>query len=240
MPLGSMHSTSLLRLAAAIVLLSGCHKSSVIKAPPDAAGEEVELMGRNLLVNGDAETLYTTGKATEKDTPAIWSRKPDALTVEYGSMSEEWPDAKPGCPDGRKRYFRLALAINEASKEISQSLAVTSAAADIDSGAVECALGGWFGGWVGGDASARLEVNFLGANDAKLGTLATEAPDPAALAKPEAGRANFVKQVAIAPLPAGTRRIETHLVAIRMTKNVDTNAVAAADNLSVVLEKKKP
>lgn len=236
-----MHSTPLLRLAAAIALLSGCHKSSVVKDPPPVTpGEDVELIGHNLLVNGDAETLYTTGKATEKDTPAIWSRKPDALAVEYGSMSDEWPDARPGCPDGRKRYFRLALAINEATKDISQTLALTSAAADIDSGAVECALGGWFGGWAGGDATARLEVNFLDANDAKLGTLATEAPDPAALPKPEGGRASFAKQLATAPLPTGTRRIEAHLVAVRLTKNVDTNAVATADNLSIVLEKKKP
>ncbi len=236
-----MHLKPLLSWAAAIVLFSGCQKSSVVKeTPPPSAGEEVELLGRNLLVNGDAETLQVTSKPADKDIPATWSRTSDALTVEYGSMSEEWPDAKPGCPDGRKRYFRLALAINEATKDISQNLPVAPAAAEIDAGSVECALGGWFGGWTSGDASARLEVDFFSANDAKLGTLATEAPGPAALTKPEAGRAGLVKELASAPLPPGTRRIEAHLVAVRLTKNVDTNAVAAADNLSVVLEKKKP
>lgn len=236
-----MSSTPLLRMSAAILLLCGCHKSGVVKEnSPSTPSEETDLIGRNLLVNGDAERVQVSNKPADKDAPATWSRTPDALTVEYGSMSDEWPDAKPGCPDGRKRYFRLALAINEAGKEISQNLTVAAAATEIDAGGIECALGGWFGGWIGGDASAHLEVEFFGMNDAKLGSLTTDSPDPASLAKPEAGRACLVKELAHAPVPAGTRRIEAHLAAVRMTKNLDTNAVAAADNLSVVLEKRRP
>jgi hypothetical protein len=230
-------------LAGLALLIGGCDRDKITTEggprPPATPGSETEAFGRNLLTNGDAETLQLTDKAGEKDIPATWSRALDVLAVEYGSVTEEWASGKPGCPDGRKRYFRLALAINEESKAISQNLNVTFAASDIAAGKVECALGGWFGGWSGGDASAKLEVVFRGANDEKIGTLSTEAPDPAALPKTESGKATLVKQIAVEVVPAGTRRVEARLVAVRKTPNIDTNAVAAADNLSIVLRKKE-
>jgi hypothetical protein len=189
---------------------------------------------RNLLVNGDAEILFQG----TKDSIEGWSKTADVLPMNYGGMPDEWQSSKPGCPDGRERYFRLALAINEPSKSITQRINITGLEAEIDAGSLECALGGWFGGWVGGDASARLEVEFLGEDGTILGKLATEAPDPATLPKPELGRAALVKEVATGPVPPKTRRLEVRLVAIRPTQKIDTNAVAAADSLSLVLRRK--
>lgn len=227
-------------LAISLALCACGDKRTPIVAP--APTPAAELLGRNLLENADAEhaepIAKPADKRVQKDAPLSWSNTPDALAVEYGSVTEEFSDAKAGCPDGRKRYFRLALAINEATKSIAQSVGVESLAEDIAAGRVECALGGWFGGWAGGDASAKLEVEFFGDGEKSLGTLATEPPDPAALPKPESGRASLTKQLAAGPVPAGTRRIEARLVAVRMTPTVDSNAVAAADNLSVVLRKK--
>jgi hypothetical protein len=199
-------------------------------SPPPAATP----IDRNLLVNGDAEILFQGSKESVEG----WSKTPDVLPMNYGGMPDEWQSSKPGCPDGRERYFRLALAINEPSKSIGQRINITGLDAEIDAGPLECALGGWFGGWVGGDASARLEVEFLSEDGTILGKLATEAPDPAALPKPELGRAALVKEIATGPVPPKTRRLEVRLVAIRPTQKVDTNAVAAADCLSVVLRRK--
>jgi hypothetical protein len=157
--------------------------------------------------------------------------------MEYGGTPDEWQTTKVGCPDGRRRYFRLALAINEETKSIGQSISLSGGETVIDKGGVQCAIGGWFGGWVGSDASARLEVDFVDGAGKKLGGVATDAPDPGALPKPEVGRAAMVKQVAEAPVPSGTRRIDLRLTAVRPTKKIDTIAVATADNLSLVLKK---
>lgn len=238
-----MFASKLFCLLAATTLVSACREKAP-PPPPPPSRPPVETLGRNLLINDDAESVKppetTVTKNAQKDAPEGWDQTADITTAEYGSAADEWPDAKAGCQDGRKRYFRLALALNEASKSMRQSLAVTGIDAAIDAGQVECALGGWFGGWVTGDASAKLEVDFLNAAGRKLGTLATESPDPATLPKPETGRASLVKQLAAAVLPAGTRRLEARLVAVRTTGRADTNAVAAADNLSVVLRKKSP
>ncbi len=243
MLVGTMFVSRLSCLLAVATLLSACREKAAPTPPPPSA-PSVETLGRNLLINDDAEAVKlpetTVTKNAQKDAPEGWEHTADVTTTEYGGTADEWPDAKAGCQDGQKRYFRLALALNETSKSMHQSLAVTGIDAAIDAGQVECALGGWFGGWVDGDASAKLEVDFLGAGDKKLGTLATEAPDPSTLPKPGAGRASLMKQLTAAAVPAGTRRIEARLVAARTTGRADTNAVAAADNLSVVLRKKAP
>ncbi|HET6409599.1 MAG TPA: hypothetical protein VFG14_17055 [Chthoniobacteraceae bacterium] len=188
---------------------------------------------RNLLANGDAETITEGIKGTIEG----WSKTADVLAMNYGGAPDEWQSGKPGPPDGRDRYFRLALAINEPTKEVTQTVNVVGAEAEIDAGTAECALGGWFGGWAGGDGSAQLRVSFQGANGAELGTLATEPPDPAKLTKPEMGRATMTKITAVGMVPPGTRRMEVHLAAVRPTQKVDTNAVATADSLSLVLRK---
>lgn len=234
------YSRSSCVLAISLALSACQEKSTPIVSP--VATPSAELFGRNLLENADAENaepVQSPGdKRVQKDAPVNWTSTPDALAVEYGSAAEEFSNSKPGCPDGRKRYFRLGLAINEATKAIAQSIGTEAMAEDIAAGRLECALGGWFGGWVDGDASAKLEVEFFGEGEKSLGKLATEPPDPATLPKPESGRASLSKQLAAGPVPAGTRRLEARLVAVRMTPNVDSNTVAAADNLSVVLRKK--
>jgi hypothetical protein len=191
-------------------------------------------LDRNLLVNPDAELLIQGNKESIDG----WSKTADALPMNYGGMPDEWQSSKPGCPDGRERYFRLALAINEPTKSINQHINVPGLEAEADAGSLECALGGWFGGWVGGDASARLEVDFLGDDGTVLGKLATEAPDPMMLPQPQMGRAALVKEIATGPVPPKTRRLEVRLVATRPTQKNDTNAVAAADSLSLVLRRK--
>jgi hypothetical protein len=60
-----------------------------------------------------------------------------------------------------------------------------------------------------------------------------------ALPKPESGRASMITRIATGAVPTNTRMIAARLIALRPTKKLDSNAVAAADNLSVVLRKKQ-
>jgi hypothetical protein len=226
--------TSIIGIA---VLLLACGEKSVhvqpLSTPPNSSAS-VSPLDRNLIINGDAETLVQGSKESVEG----WSKTADAVPMNYGAMPDEWQSGRPGCPDGRERYFRLALALNEPTKSINQRINLAGAEAETDAGSLECALGGWFGGWVGGDASARLEVDFLAEDGTKLGSLMTDAPDPATFPKPEMGRAALVKVITAGPVPPKTRRLEIRLVAIRPTQKVDTNAVAAADSLSIVLRRK--
>lgn len=224
-------SASLLAL-----LFAGCEGDSprveVTAATPTPAA--VDLYGKNLLVNADAET--TQGAETQAP-PASWGRTQDVLAMEYGGLPDEWQTGRPGCPDGRKRYFRLALAINEETKSINQHVSLAGIFEDVDGGRVECGIGGWLGGWVGGDAIAALEVVFLDEKDAPISNFRTPDFDPASLPKPEVGRAALERQVANAKVPSGARKIEARLIALRPTGKIDTVAIAAADVLSLVLRK---
>lgn len=228
----------LMCIVGTVALLSGCSPKGVeVGAPPEpqSSPPEATHLDRNLVINPDAELLPQGGS---KEFVEGWSKTPDAVPMNYGGMPDEWQSSKPGSPDGRERYFRLALAINEPTKWISQRTNVVGLESEIDGGLLECALGGWFGGWVGGDASAQLEVDFLAEDNSVLGKLATEPPKPATLPKPESGKAAMAKVTAVGPVPPKTRRLEIRLVAVRPGHKVDTNAVAVADSLSVVLRKK--
>jgi hypothetical protein len=221
---------------AVILLIAGCNDGGARPQQGFPGGNPMAVtpLERNLLINGDAETL----SQSSKDVPDGWTRTVDIIAMNYGGVPEEWQTSRPGCPDGRDRYFRLALSLNEPSKFIRQRVIFTGLDAEIDAGHLECALGGWFGGWIGGDASARLEVDFLNAEGAVIGKAATGAPDPRLLPKPEIGKAALIKEIALAPVPPGTRRLDVRLSAIRPNQRVDTNAVAMADSLSVVLRKR--
>jgi hypothetical protein len=227
-------------IAGIVVLLAGCGDKKVHVEPlslPANSGSSASPLDRNLIINGDAETLLQ-GSSSSKESVEGWSKTADVVPMNYGGLPDEWQSGKPGCPDGRERYFRLALALNEPSKSINQRINVVGVEAETDAGSLECALGGWFGGWAGGDASARLEVDFLAEDGTTLGSLMTDAPDPATLPKPELGRAALLKVINTGPVPPKTRRLEVRLAAIRPTHKVDTNAVAAADSLSLVLRRK--
>jgi len=229
----------ILCFATAMVLIGGCGKRTpqvqqLSGSSPSPGTAAVTALDRNILINGDAEAQ----SQASKDVPEGWSRTADVVAMNYGGVPDEWQTSKPGCPDGRERYFRLALSINEPAKSINQRITLIGLESEIDAGHLECALGGWFGGWVGGDASAKLEVDFLNGDGAVLGTAATDVPDPATLQKPETGKASLTRQIAAAPVPAGTRKLEVRITAVRPAQKVDTNAVAVADGLSVVLRKK--
>lgn len=223
-----------------MLMLGGCDRkpASVTKATPIPVAP-AELIGRNLLLNGDAEAVQTTQNPNEKPAPADWSRTNDVVAQEYSGSRGEWSPEEPSCPDARKRVFRFGLAINETTKSILQSVDLRPLGAEIDTGTLEIAMGGWFGGWVGGDASVRLEIDFKDATGKVLGTATTEAPDPATLPKAGIARAAMVKAIANALVPAGTRGLDVRLTALRPTGRADTIAVGAADNLSVVVRMKE-
>jgi hypothetical protein len=231
-----MRTLGVFCLIAAAAMLAGCdgsgaHQGGVGNGHSSAATP----LERNLLINGDAEGVSQTAK----DVPETWTRTVDVVAMSYGGVPDEWQTSRPGCPDGRERYFRLALSINEPTKFISQRIGLTGLDSEVDAGHVECALGGWFGGWVRGDASARLEVDFVNADGAVIGNASTEAPDPSLLPRPETGRASMTKEITVAAVPPGTRRLDVRLTAVRPDQRVDTNAVALADSLSIVLRKRR-
>jgi hypothetical protein len=114
-----------------------------------------------------------------------------------------------------------------------QVLDVSRAASEIDAGGVRVCLSAYLGGGLEGagvtNAAARLELRFLGEDDAARGRLAV-GPVTKAHRK---GAATLLRRASERPVPAGTRKLR---VVLTLSADYPSNN-AMADNISVALVK---
>ena len=78
-----------------------------------------------------------------------------------------FPKPGSGPPDGGAQFFGGG---NVADATLTQTVDLSAAAADIDSGAATYNLSGWLGGWLFNLSSASVKVDFLDSNKTYLGT----------------------------------------------------------------------
>ena len=147
---------------------------------PASAANPIE--GPNLLVNPGAE--FGDPSLTGYSSVSIpgWSVNGTPTVVKYGTIGR-WPSplstsAPPfpkflqfprpgdGPPDGGAQFFGGG---NVATSQLSQTVDLSGAAAQIDTGTVPYTLSGWLGGFLDDPSEASVTVQFLAANQSSLG-----------------------------------------------------------------------
>jgi len=187
------------------------------------------VLGRNLIVNGDAEsgpgTDATGAPVTSIPGWSIANGTPDVLL--YGKDDTFAVDSIGPANRGGK-YFTGGPA--NAFSAIGQDIDVSSGSAAIDAGTATFAASAYLGGLAHQTDSAKLVVTFLSATGGTLGSVAL---GPVASTDDlYYDGLQFRREIGF--VPASTRKIHVSLEMTRSDSNDDYNE-GSADNLSLVL-----
>ncbi len=194
------------------------------------SGLAQSLMGRNLIVNGDAEdgTGISTAAATKPLPPKGWTVKGNLTLAQYGAtdlLSTEEPFAPP---NSGKNYFSGGP--GGAASSAAQTIDLSAEAAAIDGGSALFSLSGFIGqAW---RARADLKATFKdGTGKSLLVTKLDTVPW-----EMKGGMDGMLYRITRGQLPAGTRSVDIQL---DMIPDNQAYNMAEADDLSLVLSNGK-
>lgn len=183
------------------------------------------ILGKNLVVNGDAET----GPAAERDTVAVppqgWTVTGNLTAVKWGTDGVLRED-DPGPADRGSAFF--AGGPNNEESSASQVIDVAAGAAAIDASTITYDLEAYLGGFLNQHDSATVTATFRSADQTPLG-VATLGPSKPEERSKESGMGPYVSMGSV---PRGTRSIEISLL---MKRYEGAYNDAYADNISLVL-----
>ncbi|MFJ2577360.1 alkaline phosphatase family protein [Kitasatospora aureofaciens] len=190
--------------------------------------------GTNLIVNGDAECGNPSTSGYDGVTLPGWQVSGVPTAVAYGAPGGFPSAATPG-PALRGNAFFSGGPVGDSA--LTQSADVSSAAGQIDGGAVTWNLAGRLGGWSGENSTATLAVTFKDASGTALGT-GRIGPVTAA----DRGSATaLLQRTATGTVPAGTRSIAIGLTLTRdPARSGGQYNDAYADGLSLTLSTPLP
>jgi hypothetical protein len=180
----------------------------------------------NLLANPGAEAGPGAADSAAIDPPPGWTAVGSVTAVRYGTP--DFPTAADGAAVGGGANFFAGGPDNTASAA-TQTIDVSAAAPEIDTGGVTATVSGDFGGFAGQNDSATLTATFLNAAGASLGTLVS----PAVSLGDRDGNTALLFRTAGGPVPAGTRSISARLDLVRVDGAYNDGY---ADNLSLTLD----
>ncbi len=208
--------------------LSDTQPTPTATLPPaqPTATQTFALAGKNLIVNGDAESGPGTDGSVAPRTVPGWQVTDGFNVVEYGSPNDMPALNTPGPQDRGKNFFYGGLSTEKSSA--TQTINVSSIAIVLGTGRIKYTLSGWLGGIAGQNDHVELKALFLSASG---GTLAT-ASLPVVLDSERQGETELLFKTTRGLVPAGTVKIKIQMDMIR-TDGADNDAYA--DNLSLVL-----
>ncbi|MCB0949102.1 MAG: phosphoesterase [Mycobacterium sp.] len=154
------------------------------RAAQHAAAQAAIAHSPNLLVNPGAEQGDPSLSGNSAVSIPGWTVTGTPTAIEYGTLRNSWPvgtpfpfpdlpsfmgfpKAKNGPTDGGAQFFGGG---NVADSTLTQTVDLSAAALDIDTGAVTYNLSAWLGGWLANLSSASVKVDFLDTNRTYLGT----------------------------------------------------------------------
>ena len=181
--------------------------------------------GVNLLANGDAEAGAAAPDSSTIDSPPLWTTLGEFTQVAYGASG--FPDAATGAGIGGGKAFFAGGNVDLSAG--TQTVDVSSSAADIDTGKVVATLSALLGGFASQEDNAEV---FAAARDANGGLLGKSMQIGPVTATDRKGQTTLLPRSASAPLPAGTRSIEVNVVANRVDGSYNDGY---ADNVSLTL-----
>lgn len=162
--------------AAALLVLS-------TDTAPASAADPVQIQSPNLLVNPGGELGDPSLSGYSSVTMPGWTVTGTPTVIKYGTRVRlPSPLASPGPtlpaalgflrsnngpPDGGVQFLGGG---NVATSTLTQTVDLSSAASEIDTGTVPYALSGWLGGYISDPSATSVTVGFLAANQSQLGT----------------------------------------------------------------------
>lgn len=188
-----------------------------------AGAAQGQVFGRNLIVNGDAESGPGTDGTAAAASIAGWTVTGSANVVTYSSAYDLTDTGFVPVTHG-KNYFTGGP--GKGTSTLTQTLDLTAGAANIDAGTVTFNASAYLGG--NGDDQSIMKVVFAGASGSQLGNISLG--PVLQIDRPDGPGLFFRRQ--IGPVPAGTR---TATVTLQMNPTSTTKNRGYADNLVLVL-----
>jgi Phosphoesterase family len=150
---------------------------------PASAVDPPQIQSPNLLVNSGAELGDPSLTGYSSVSIPGWTVTGTPTVVKYGTITRppnplsspsprfpsvfQFPKPNDGPPDGGMQFFGGG---NVATSTLTQTVDLSGAASQIDTGTVSYTLSGWLGGFLEDPSEASVTVNFLAANQSQLGT----------------------------------------------------------------------
>ncbi len=150
---------------------------------PASAADPVQIQSPNLLVNPGAELGDPSLSGYSSVSIPGWTVTGTPTVIKYGTRARlpsplsspgptlppalGFPRSENGPPDGGVQFFGGG---NVATSTLTQIVDLSSAASDIDTGTVSYTLSGWLGGYLNELSTASVTVDFLAADQSRLGT----------------------------------------------------------------------
>jgi hypothetical protein len=198
--------------------------ASVMLAVVPAAASAVVPVG-NLLVDPGAEAGVGASDSSGVSVPEGWTTTETMTAVKYGASS--FPTVEDGAAvDGGVNFFAGGPAAEASSA--TQTVDVSAAASEIDTGALPVTVSALLGGFASQADAASVTATFLSAAGPSLSAVTLPAVTPA-----ERGDVTkLVPRALTATVPTGTRAIEVRIDAVRTDGSYNDGY---ADNISLVL-----
>jgi hypothetical protein len=193
-------------------------------------------MGKNLLINGDAEASAGAANATTISAPSGWiigsetNRKPGFSAVQYGVPTFP-PLTSPG-PGARGANF-FAGGPNDSDSGAFQDIDLNSAATDIAAGRLSVELSGWLGGFAAEGDHMILSMSFLDKNGKVLTSGGTVSAGTATASDRGNVTGLLFRTTGYVLIPAATRSIRVILQSVRQNGTYNDSY---ADNVALKLK----
>ncbi len=216
------------------------------EAAQQATAQLLVTQSPNLLVNPGAELGDASLSGNSYVTIPGWTVVGTPTVIPYGALRNLWPvgtsfpmpempswmgypESQYGPPDGGAQMFGGG---NVADSILSQTVDLSAAAAEIDTGTVSYDLSGWLGGYLFNFSSAQVKVDFLDANKTYLGTTSI---GPVGMLE-RFFWTQLKERETSGVLPVGTRYAQVDLIIdqvniLPLGTNIDYNS-GFADNIS--------
>jgi hypothetical protein len=196
---------------------------SALAAPVAASAA---IFGTNLIVNGDAEA--GAGSASGNDLVAVpgWDLLGDFTVVRYGAPN--FPGGSdPGVSVGGTNFF--AGGPSNGSSAAQQTIDLSSAGLQIDTGTTAFDLSGYLGGFSSQGDNARITLTFFDSGLSPTGLQTVLGP----VSNTDRGNlTGLLFRETTGFIPVGARSVEVQLSAVRQAGSYNDGY---ADNLSLVL-----
>ena len=212
---------------------------------PARAVDPAPTMSSNLLLNPDAEFGDPSLSGYSSVTMPGWSVTGTPTVIKYGTLRRlPWPLGSPGPtlpaifgfprpqsgpPDGGAQFFGGG---NVATSTLTQTVDLSVAAPQIDSGTVPYTLSGWLGGFLEDPSEASVTVTFMPANNQS--PLGTGKIGPVTVLDRRL-KTELLQRETTGMIPAGTRSARVVVTLKDCNPVIGNYNNAYADNISLTI-----